>query len=142
MRGAGGRRIRPFCLGNLLDDARLELHRTKAGNLRVDVVTVDSLFEQANAANLRTDLERAAAGALDLEILHDRDGVTVFEYVADRVLDDGLGLRSLFRGSVPLVTAHGAGQERARLVGELARAGRAGGKLVSHDDPSLEVTTS
>src|SRR5699024_2719148 len=65
----------------LLDELRLQLHRPEAIDLAVDVVV---LVDQANLPDLGTGLE-CRAGALDLEVLDDDDGVTVGQHVADGV---------------------------------------------------------
>lgn len=107
---------------NLLDDARLELHLAETVNLAVDVMVANTINE-ADVAHLRSDLDRRGA-ALDLEVLDDAHRVAIGERRAERILDHcgvlfcfGSGIRFARR---PLVAAHGAYQQRAHFVGEVA----------------------
>jgi hypothetical protein len=77
---------------DLLHHAGLQLHPPKAGNGRINVVIAHAVINESDASHLRADLHHTAAGALDLEVLGDRDRVTIGEHIANGILDrSGLG---------------------------------------------------
>src|SRR5690606_37018055 len=124
------RHYRPWVGSGLLDDAGLELHLAEAVDLAVDVVAVHGI-DEPDATHLRADLDGLRA-ALDLEVADHDHGVAVGEHVADRVTDHRGGVVVGVLAGCPLVGALGAHEQRAHLVGVLARALGARGQGVGH----------